>query len=237
MNVGIGDLRAYSDQRIVGYRLVNSKFPPIHLFDDVATPEEFEDLYEIQALTNPRLQSEVGNLNLLPISEVPFGISGCHYAAAPFTHVNPNGTRFSAGSFGLMYIGDTSETAQKEVKHHQNIYWRNVAGLHYDRFVFKELICTFGIKTGLDATHIPITDPIYSPDNYAYSQTLGHEIKTAGLYSALKFRSVRNHQGICFALFTPKEVQEIIQSKHYEMIWDGHSISSVNILTTVTTSY
>ena len=57
---------------IKSYRLVNSKFPPIALFDDVASDEEFDALYALQALTNPRLQNEVGNLNLIPRSEIPF---------------------------------------------------------------------------------------------------------------------------------------------------------------------
>ncbi|RLA01353.1 MAG: RES domain-containing protein, partial [Gammaproteobacteria bacterium] len=36
----------------VCYRLINSKFPPIALFSDVADADEFEALYEIQAMTN-----------------------------------------------------------------------------------------------------------------------------------------------------------------------------------------
>src|SRR5258705_221801 len=89
--------QATTDQ---AYRLVNSKFPPIALFDDVADADEFELLFEIQALTNPRLKNEVGQLELIARSEIPFGIAGCSYAIAPFTHVNPAGSRFSDGSFG-----------------------------------------------------------------------------------------------------------------------------------------
>lgn len=236
MTVGMNDLTRLSEEKIVGYRWINSKFPPIHLFDDVASTEEFEDLYEIQALTNPRLQNEIGNLNLLPTSEIPFGITGCHYAAAPFTHINPNGSRFSDGSFGLMYIGDTTETAQKEVEYHQGIYWTRIPGLHYDRFVFKELICTFGVKSGLDASAVTMLDDIYSPTDYTYSRKLGQAIKNSRAYAALRFNSIRRAGGICFALFTPKEVLEVIQAKHYEMIWDGKAITSVNILSTVRTA-
>src|SRR5699024_3432383 len=86
-----------------GYRLVNSKFPPIHLFDDVANADEFELLYELQARTNPRLLNEAGCLELIPKKDIPFGIPGCSYAIAPFTHINPNGSRFSAGQYGVLY--------------------------------------------------------------------------------------------------------------------------------------
>ncbi len=107
---------------IKSYRLVNSKFPPIALFDDVASDEEFDALYALQALTNPRLQNEVGNLNLIPRSEIPFGITGCAYATAPFTHVNPQGSRFADGAFGVLYLADSMDTAVAEVRHHQQAY-------------------------------------------------------------------------------------------------------------------
>jgi len=226
----ISDLESFSGSEIVGHRLINAKFPLIYLFEDVADAAEFEDLYAIQAITNPRIQTEVGNLSLLSLDEIPFGIPGCRYAAASFTHVNPEGSRFSDGSYGLMYIGDSSDTAVAEVKYHQNIYWSNIPNLRYDRFVFKELICNFGVMSGLDATTLPKDTLIYKADDYSYSRRLGWEIKQAGEYSALKYASVRNEKGVCFALFTPKEVVGVIQSKHYEMIWDGVRISSVNLI-------
>lgn len=215
---------------VKGHRLINSKFPPIPLFDDVANADDFDALYELQALTNPRLQNEVGNLKLIPLADIPFGIPGCHYAAASFTHVNPDGSRFSDGSFGLMYIGDSTTTAIAEVRYHQEMYWRNVTGLNYDRFIFKELRCKFDLNLGLDASALEKGDPIYLSDDYSYSRKLGAEIKKGREYSALKYHSVRHGDGVCYALFTPKEIIEVIQSKHYEMIWDGRKISSINVI-------
>ena len=122
-----------------GYRLVNSKFPPIHLFDDVASVDEFQALHELQALTNPRLRAVAGDLSLLPIEEIPFDIPGCSYAVAPFTHVNPAGSRFSSGEYGVLYIADAMATALSEVRHHQEAYWRNLPDLNYERFVLRGL--------------------------------------------------------------------------------------------------
>ena len=59
-----GSLPLCKSKEVVGYRLVNSKFPPIGLFDDVASLDEFEALYALQALTNPRLRNEAGDLGL-----------------------------------------------------------------------------------------------------------------------------------------------------------------------------
>ena len=49
----LSQLPSLSEEQQQAYRLVNSKFPPIELFDDVASADEFEALYQIQALTNP----------------------------------------------------------------------------------------------------------------------------------------------------------------------------------------
>ena len=104
--VDINSLTSNPGNIVSGYRLINSKFPPISLFDDVANEEEFEALYALQELTNPGIQNEIGNLNLISLKEIPFGINGCSYASAPFTHVNPDGSRFSDGMFGVLYIAD-----------------------------------------------------------------------------------------------------------------------------------
>ena len=111
----VNQLAELPGEQLQAYRLVNSKFPPIALFEDVADADEFEVLYQIQALTNPRLQNEVGHLELIPRGEIPFGIPGCSYATAPFTHVNPAGSRFSNGSFGVLYLAGSMETALAEI--------------------------------------------------------------------------------------------------------------------------
>lgn len=213
-------------EQLQAYRLVNSKFPPIALFDDVASADEFDALYQIQALTNPRLHNEVGLIELIPRKEIPFGIPGCSYATAPFTHVNPAGSRFSDGSFGVLYLAATMETALAEVRHHQSQYWSNVRGLNYERFMFRGLSCSFVDNSMKDATSIPMTDPIYDPDDYTHSHRLGRAIKEAG-FPGLRYRSVRSQESHCWALMTPMPVSSIVQTAHYEMIWNGE-ITSVN---------
>lgn len=212
--------------QLQAYRLVNSKFPPIALFDDVADADEFELLYQIQALTNPRLGNEVGRIELIPRREIPFGIVGCSYAIAPFTHVNPAGSRFSAGDFGVLYLAATVETALAEVRHHQNQYWSGVHGLNYERFVFRGLSCSFAGDSMKDATLLPMSDPIYDPDDYSHAQRLGGALKKAGC-PGLRYLSVRSEGNHCWALLTPRPVSSIVQASHYEMVWNGQ-ITSVS---------
>lgn len=212
-----------------GYRLVNSKFPPISLFDDVADQDEFELLFELQALTNPRQQNEVGNLNLLPADQIPFGITGCSYAVAPFTHVNPDGSRFSDGQSGVLYIADQIETALAEVRYHQQRYWERVQGLKFDRLVFRTLSCRFDASPLHDATVLDSQHPIYNPDDYQAARQLAAELRRQKS-AALQYHSVRQPGSICWALFTPRSVLNIRQTTHYEMIWNGSMISAVNRL-------
>ena len=220
-----------ADARCRSYRLVNSKYPPIELFDDVADAEEFEILYQLQALTNPRLHNETGRLELIPRSEIPFGIPGCSYATAPFTHVNPAGSRFSDGSYGVLYLADSMETALAEVRHHQEQYWSNVVGLNFERFVFRGLSCQFNEAGLLDATSVAMSDPIYDTDDYAHSRQFGRLVRQEG-FPGLRYHSVRSPGRLCWALMTPRRVLSIVQTAHYEMIWNA-GITSVSAITEV----
>lgn len=213
------------------YRLVNSKFPPISVFDDVANADEFQALYELQALTNPRLKNQAGRLDLIPPENIPFGIPGCSYAVAPFTHVNPDGSRFSDGSFGVLYMGDTMETALAEVQHHQETYWRNVPALSYERFVFRGLACDFDEAGMLDGLTLPRTHDIYSPDDYSASRQLGLSLKENGT-PGLRYYSVRASKATCWGLITPSPVTSVVQTAHFEMIWSG-AIISVNQVSSI----
>lgn len=200
-----------------GFRLINSKFPPIPIFNDVASPEEFEDLYALQALTNPRLKQETGNLNYIDLHDIPWGISGCHYAAAPFTHVAPEGSRFSNGDYGMLYIADTMATALAEVTYHQGRYLANIEDLEFDRLIFRGLACTFTGGELHDATNLSANHAIYHTDDYSAARELGNQLRKNGS-EGIHYRSVRHPNATCWGLFTPRNVQSIIQTAHYEFI-------------------
>lgn len=200
-----------------GFRLINSKLPPIHIFNDVASPETFEDLYALQALTNPRLHQETGDLRYIDINEIPWGIAGCHYAAAPFTHVAPEGSRFSNGDYGMLYIADTIATALAEVTYHQGQYLANIESLAFDRLLFRALACTFSGDVLHDATYLPANHTIYHADDYSAARELGSQLRQHSS-EGIQYRSVRNTNAICWGLFTPRNVHAIVQTAHYEFI-------------------
>lgn len=207
------------------YRMVNSKFPPITLFDDVIDEEDFETAWALQALTNPRILNDLGDVSLVPKNEIPFGIDGTNYATAPFTHVNPDGSRFSDGSFGMLYLADTTETAIAETRYHQEKYFRNVEGLHYDTVDMRCLKVTFSA----DVFDVSDIADVHTPDDYSAARAMGHAIKKSG-DAGLQYRSVRNVGSTCWGLMSPRYVEEAIQTQHFEFIFDGSRISKVREL-------
>lgn len=208
------------------YRMINSKFPPITLFDDVLDEEDFETAYALQALTNPRHLNALGDLNLIPTHEIPFGIKGVNYVTAPFTHVTPDGSRFSDGSFGILYLADTSETAIAETRYHQEKYFRNVAGLHYDTVDMRCLKVTFTAKV-INAVSIKEN---HAPDDYSAARVYGAQLKKSG-EAGIQYRSVRHKESICWGLMSPSYVESAVQTQHFEFVFDGKGISKVRELT------
>ena len=92
-------------------RLIESKYPPIDLFEDLADPEDWELLAAAEAKTNPRIAETIGNLDLVPVERRVSG-PGASYVMAPFTHCSPDRPgRFHDGHFGAYYAAKTFETA------------------------------------------------------------------------------------------------------------------------------
>ena len=141
--------------------------------------------------------------------------------------MNPQGSRFSDGGFGVLYFADTLETAIAEVKHHQQVYWQNVPGLHYERFVFRGLKGLFNERGMGDALALPIDHAIYAPDDYSVPQPFGDDVRWS--LDGLRYHSVRKLHAKCWALMTPSSVADVIQTTHLEMIWNG-AITQVNHL-------
>lgn len=212
---------SFSKQRC--YRLIPSQFPPIHLFEDVANPEEFEALFALQMLTNPRIQDEAGMLDLVPPEQRLYGVPGCGYVMAAFTHINPNGSRFSNGDYGIYYAADSLATAIAETRYHKELFL-SYTNEPAQELTMRSLVADFSAEL-IDLTPMDKSNPIYSPTDYQLSQQLGALVKEQhenGVY----YHSVRT-QGQNYALFKPNIVHQCKQSVHYSYFWDGKKIATV----------
>lgn len=205
------------------YRLIPSKFPPISIFSDVANEAEFEAIYAVQALTNPRIQDEIGNLTLLAPEERVYAIPGCGYIMAAFTHTNPDGSRFSNGDYGVYYASRTLETAIAETVYHRErflTYTKEPA----QEINMRTLVADFNASL-YDLLPLTNQHPVYALEDYHASQQLGAHIKERN-EDGLVYHSVRS-SGTNFALFKPKNLTRCIQSSHYSYVWNGSHIQTV----------
>lgn len=208
-------------------RLIESKYPPIDLFEDLADPEDWELLAAAEARTNPRIAETIGNLDLVPVERRVSG-PGASYVMAPFTHCSPDRPgRFHDGSFGVYYAARTFETAVAEVTHHQArrlADTRDAPGWISD---MRELVGR--VQAALADIRGKGFDPLLAPDDYAPSQAFARQQRAAG-GNGIVYPSVRNPGGVCIAAFWPDVVARPKQGRHFRYHWDGSRIDMIHEL-------
>src|SRR5688572_30690769 len=105
------------------FRIIASRFPTIHLYERVADAADWDALYALESLTNPRLQAELGAIDKIPREDRTFG-PGASIIMAPFIYLNPDGGRFTDATFGAFYAANSLATAIAETRHHREIFLR-----------------------------------------------------------------------------------------------------------------
>ncbi|BAZ92653.1 hypothetical protein TspCOW1_24920 [Thiohalobacter sp. COW1] len=208
------------------WRLVSSRFPPVDLFDRVTRDEDLEIILEIEGLTNDRLRDEIGDIHLVPEADRIHG-PGTTPIMAAFTHINPTGSRFSDGTYGVYYAADSLETAVAETAFHRA---RFLAATREPPLE----IDMRSYASDIDAELHDIADcqdrlpELYDPDptRYAAAQRFARSLRDAGS-NGIVYSSVRGPGGECVAVFRPKVLQPAVQGPHLCYVWDGERISNV----------
>lgn len=206
------------------YRIVPSRFPPINVFESVADPADLEAVFQVESLTNPRLREEAGELHLVAPADRMSG-PGTTPIMAAFTHLNPNGSRFSDGSFGIYYAARAERTAIFETVYHQALYLADADDppMELDMRVYCADLCgDFHDIRGLRETH----PEWYDADSYAGSQPLGSLLRSRSAWGIL-YESVRHRGGECAAALRPPVLSPCRQGKHLSYVWDGSRITHV----------
>ncbi len=213
---------SYTKVNFKTHRLIPSRFPPILVFDWAETKEELEEIVELESLTNDRLKGEYGDISLVSKNDWVIG-EGATPLMAAFTH--PGYSRFSDGTYGVYYAGDSLETAIAETKFHREIFLSAsnepaclVQMREYLAHVKEELV-------DINARdHVHILDP--HPSSYHKSQEFARALKLENEYGLL-YPSVRNQDGKCVAIFRPTALTIPVQGCHLDYIWDGQSIANI----------
>ena len=207
------------------YRLIASRYPTVSLYDDIADPADLEVVFAIEALTNPRIRDQLGQLQLVPTEERVSGAGSTPIMAA-FTHLNPEGSRFSDGSYGVYYAAHDLDTAVAEVSHHRALFLSRTAEAAID--IDLRLI-TAMLDAPLHDLR-PVRGPrgsataVLDPVDYGAGQALGRRLREAGSWGVL-YPSVRHRGGLCAGLFRPRALQAAKEAAHIALHWDGARIT------------
>lgn len=88
------------------------------MFDRISSSDDLQVVYAIESTSNPRWRDDAGELRLVPQNERQFW-SGTTPLMARFTHLNPDGSRFSDGNYGAYYAAKSIDPALTETRYHR----------------------------------------------------------------------------------------------------------------------
>jgi hypothetical protein len=208
------------------WRLVSSRFPPQTLFDRVARPADLEIVFEIEGLTNDRLRQEAGDLRLVPPEDRVSG-PGTTPIMAAFTHLRPEGSRFTDGTYGVYYAAKTIATAIAETCFHRARFLAATGEppLEIDlRSYASDLDGALHDIRGQREAAPALYDP--DPAHYGAPQAFAADLRARGS-NGIVYDSVRDPRGECVAILRPPVLSPVRQGPHYCYVWDGREISAV----------
>lgn len=208
------------------FRVILSRYPQVHLFERVASPEDWDVLYAVESLTNPRLRDEVGDIRLVPREDRVYG-EGASWIMAAFTHppVDGRGGRFNR-DFGIYYCAADEAVAVAESSFHRARFLREsrIKETTQDMRVIRAKLGPVLLhdlrKLGGHA--------IYDPDDYSESQQVGHALRAARSHGVY-YRSVRV-DGECFGVMRPRALSDAIHWRYLRYHYKESAIIRVEAL-------
>lgn len=207
------------------YRIVNSAYPPVAVFEDTLDPEDLELAFAIEAMTNDRLLEEAGQLNRVPLDDRISG-PGSSPIMSAFTHIG-RASRFTDGTYGVYYCASNLDAAIAETRYHMAEF------LAATREATVEITMRTYINTITKALHdvreghAELHDP--DPATYPRGQALASRLRAEGAWGIL-YHSVRQPGQECAAVFRPPALSIPIQGPHLRYLWDGKAQAITHVL-------
>ncbi|MGC1442059.1 MAG: RES family NAD+ phosphorylase [Burkholderiaceae bacterium] len=207
-------------------RIIRGRYPPIDLFEDIADPADWPLLISAEMKTNPRLMETLGQLDRVPPARRVAG-PGASYLMSPFTHISTDRpSRFSDGSFGVLYAAQQFETAVFETVHHHG---RFMAATHEApgwTSQFREIVLDIGASLHQLTDNPKRYAALRDPERYAPAQLLGSALHAAGS-NGVVYPSVRHAGGTCAGLFWPDLACNPRQGRDLAYHWNGNTVDIV----------
>jgi hypothetical protein len=190
----------------------------------VTDPKDLEAIFQIESLTNQRLRDEAGDIHLVPPEDRVAGPMASIIMAA-FTHPNPEGSRFSDGTFGVFYAANDLDTAIAETSYHRERFMR---ATNQDRMDLDMRVYVIDLTAELHdlrgrRDEFPL---VYHKENYAAGRHLAVTLRDNNS-NGIAYDSVRRPEGACAAIFRPRVLSNCIQERHLCYVWDGARIAAV----------
>lgn len=207
------------------FRIINSAYPPIAVFEDALDPEDLELAFAIEAMTNDRLLEEAGQLNRVPLHDRIAG-PGSSPIMAAFTHIG-RPSRFTDGTYGVYYCANSLDAAIAETRYHMAEF------LAATREATVEITMRTYINTITQALHdvregySELHDP--DPISYPLGQAFASRLRAKGSWGIL-YHSVRQPGHECAAVLRPPALSIPVQGPHLRYVWDGKAQAVTHIL-------
>nr|WP_109355907.1 RES family NAD+ phosphorylase [Sphingorhabdus sp. EL138] len=209
------------------FRLINSAYPPIDLFEDIADPADWAVLAQAEGKTNPRLAETIAKLDLIP-PERHVGGFGASYVMSPFTHCSADSAgRFHDGNFGAYYAANSFETALAETIFHTVKFLtatdEEPGWIAQKRELIGSIDAELIDLRGGD--YLALLDPV----DYTASQSFANEARKANV-DGVVYPSLRQPGGECFAAFWPNVMSIPLQGRHISYHWNGNRVDYIRDL-------
>lgn len=208
------------------YRIILSRYPQIHLFERVSNPEDWDVLYAVESLTNPRLRDEVGDIRLVAPEDRVYG-DGASWIMAAFTHppVDGWGSRFNR-DFGIYYCAADEAIAIAESSYHRARFLRE-SRIDNTTQEMRVIRAQLGPTTLHDIRHL-VGDGIYDPENYGEAQQLGYALRDSKSFG-VHYQSVRA-KGECYGVMRARALSDAIHWRYLRYHYDQGVIVDVESL-------
>jgi hypothetical protein len=209
-------------------RVIADPRPPLAaLAELVADPADLDDLLAIRALVEPIARDAAGALRLIPVGD---RYGGSHAAVVMGPFLTPGPSRFSPGTFGVLYGADALDVAVRESAYHAGRYLSASAAP-------AGRIARVAVTLDLDDRNVADVrggDPvIYDPVNYGAAQRVGVDMRDNGR-DGVCYDSVRAPGGTCYGIFRPAAVASVADvSDELALLWNGTRIERYELIRSV----
>jgi len=207
------------------WRIIPTRLPRVNVFARIAPAQHFKQLDAIEALTNERARLQKSSKGAAA------GVRGAVNAEillAPFAYPNPAGSRFSDGSYGVLYCARTIRTAIAETRYHRELFLRATGEPEMFLPMSAYRLDAQGSFHDIRGLQRRLPE-VYSASSYAHSQPFAKALYAADA-AGIAYDSVRLDGGQCIAGFSPAPFSNSRLSQDLLYLWNGRRISDVLFL-------